>query len=129
MAEVQVFCSGRDTEGSLICNDLSFRQLCDYVLTENVAVLQNAMEKDKALNIRKNCFISSHVVISGFCEIGENCFFDVDSGVGNNTIIGKDCTIAAGVAVTGNLPDNAAVQPSPTVIRENVSRRLWKTRE
>lgn len=40
--------------------------------------------------VRRNCFISSHVVISGFCDIGENCFLGVNSTVSNNVSIGRD---------------------------------------
>ena len=37
--------------------------------------------------IGANCFISSHVVVSGFCRIGEACFMGVNSTVSNNTNI------------------------------------------
>ena len=53
--------------------------------------------------IEDNCFISSHVVISGFCTIGANSFLGVntsfndgvnfgkDNVTGNGTIIVRDC--------------------------------------
>jgi len=40
--------------------------------------------------IKDNAFVSSHVVISGYCEVGENCFLGVNSSIANNVKIGKD---------------------------------------
>jgi len=59
--------------------------------------------------IRDNCFISSHVVISGFCEVGEACFMGVNSTVGNNITIGNNCTVGAGAIIVGDVPDNQVV--------------------
>lgn len=50
--------------------------------------------------IRDNCFISSHVVISGFCDIGENSFLGVNSTIANNLTIGRDNWIGPGVTIT-----------------------------
>jgi len=41
--------------------------------------------------IKDHCYISSHVVISGYCEIGESCFLGVNSTLANNIIIDRDC--------------------------------------
>lgn len=43
--------------------------------------------------IRNNCFISSHVVISGFVDVGENCFLGVNATIVNDVTIGKDCWV------------------------------------
>jgi len=50
--------------------------------------------------IRDNCFISSHVVVSGFAEVGENCFLGVNSSVANDVKVAADCWLGPGVAVT-----------------------------
>jgi acetyltransferase-like isoleucine patch superfamily enzyme len=49
--------------------------------------------------IKDHCFISSHVVISGFVEIGENCFFGVNATIANNIKIAKDCWIGPSVTI------------------------------
>lgn len=49
--------------------------------------------------IHDNCFLSSQVVISGFCEIGENCFLGVNSCVADNVTIGPDCLIGLGSVI------------------------------
>jgi sugar O-acyltransferase (sialic acid O-acetyltransferase NeuD family) len=50
--------------------------------------------------IGDHCFISSHVVISGFVNVGEHSFLGVNSTVVNNVSIAPDTFIGAGVVVT-----------------------------
>lgn len=45
--------------------------------------------------VQDHCFISSHVVISGFCNIGSHSFLGVNSSFNDGIIFGKD-------GVTGN---------------------------
>lgn len=55
--------------------------------------------------IENNCFISSHVVICGFCNIGRNSFLGVNSTISNNVTlgafnwIGPDVTIMKDTAI------------------------------
>lgn len=60
--------------------------------------------------IKDNCFISSHVVISGFVEIGKNCFIGVNATMGNNIKIGNDCLIGAGAIIIKNVKDDRVVK-------------------
>ena len=46
--------------------------------------------------ILDNCFLSSHVVISGSVTLFENSFFGVNSTVRDNISVGKKCIIGAG---------------------------------
>lgn len=50
--------------------------------------------------VRDNCFISSHVVISGFCDIGENSFLGVNSTLANNVNLGRDNWVGPGVTIS-----------------------------
>ena len=54
--------------------------------------------------IKDNCFLSSHVVLSGFVEVGESCFMGVNSTVANNVTIGDHCLIGAGALVLRDVP-------------------------
>jgi acetyltransferase-like isoleucine patch superfamily enzyme len=49
--------------------------------------------------IADNAFVSSHVVISGYCEIGQNCFLGVNSCIANNVKIAQDCFIGMGAVI------------------------------
>ena len=46
--------------------------------------------------IKDHCFISSHVVVSGGVEIGEQCFIGVNATLRDHIKIGKKCVIGAG---------------------------------
>ena len=62
-------------------------QMVSIVKIGNNVVLWSGNHIGHNTVIRDNCFIASHVVISGFCEIGENCFLGVNSTVINNITI------------------------------------------
>jgi acetyltransferase-like isoleucine patch superfamily enzyme len=54
--------------------------------------------------------VSSHVVVSGFCDIGPNCFLGVNTTLGNNVTVGADCLLGAGAVVTKNVPADTIVK-------------------
>ena len=79
--------------------------------------------------IRDNCFISSHVVISGFCDIGANTFIGVNATLANNTTVGKDNWIGPNVAIMKNTDAGALYkteQPEPAKIS---APRFFKIKE
>jgi sugar O-acyltransferase (sialic acid O-acetyltransferase NeuD family) len=49
--------------------------------------------------IEDNVFISSHVVVSGYCEVGTNTFMGVNSSVANDVKIARDNIIAMGAVI------------------------------
>ncbi|HLM01512.1 MAG TPA: acetyltransferase [Pyrinomonadaceae bacterium] len=49
--------------------------------------------------IEDNVFISSHVVVSGYCEVGANSFMGVNSSVANDVRIAPDNIIAMGAVI------------------------------
>jgi sugar O-acyltransferase (sialic acid O-acetyltransferase NeuD family) len=49
--------------------------------------------------IEDHAFVSSHVVISGFCRIGTRSFMGVNSCVGDNRTIAPDCVVGAGAVI------------------------------
>jgi sugar O-acyltransferase (sialic acid O-acetyltransferase NeuD family) len=52
--------------------------------------------------IEDDCFISSHVVISGFCRIGRWSYLGVNSSVNDELKLAEDCVIGAGAVVVKN---------------------------
>ena len=62
--------------------------------------------------IENNNFVSSHVVISGFCKVGESCFFGVNATLGNNVNVGRDSFIGAGALVTKSVQVGSYVKGS-----------------
>lgn len=59
--------------------------------------------------IKDHCFISSHVVISGLCEIGESCFLGVNSTMADTVNVGKKCLVGAGALILGDVEDEQKV--------------------
>jgi sugar O-acyltransferase (sialic acid O-acetyltransferase NeuD family) len=49
--------------------------------------------------IHDNVFISSHVVVSGYCEVGAHTFMGVNSSVANDVKIAPDNIIAMGAVI------------------------------
>lgn len=79
--------------------------------------------------IHNNCFISSHVVVSGFCDIGENSFLGVNATLANNVMVGRDNWIGPNVAIMKNTAAGALYstqQPEPAKIS---APRFFKIRE
>jgi sugar O-acyltransferase (sialic acid O-acetyltransferase NeuD family) len=67
------------------------------------AVLWSGNHVGHQTEIEDHCFISSHVVISGFCRVGRSSFMGVNSCVGDYLTIGEDCVVGAGAVVVRNL--------------------------
>jgi len=64
-------------------------------------------------NVMDNCFISSHVVVSGFCEIGCNTFIGVNASFADNIKVADNNFIAMGSVVTKNTSENSVYRGNP----------------
>ena len=79
--------------------------------------------------VHENCFISSHVVISGFCDIGKNTFIGVNATLANNVSIAEDNWIGPNTAIMKNTEAGALYkteQPEPAKIS---APRFFKIKE
>ena len=66
--------------------------------------------------IQDHCFISSHVVVSGFCDIGPSSFLGVNATIANNVSIGADNWLSPSVTVLKDtLPAQLIRAPKPEV--------------
>lgn len=59
--------------------------------------------------IGDNCWLTSHVVISGFCRVGKSCFIGVNSSVGDNVTIADDVVLGAGSVTVKDLSQKGMV--------------------
>lgn len=64
--------------------------------------------------IAEDCFLTSHIVVSGAVRIGARCFIGVNATIRDNVTIGSDCVIGAGALVLSDLPDGTVVAPAAT---------------
>jgi sugar O-acyltransferase (sialic acid O-acetyltransferase NeuD family) len=63
--------------------------------------------------IEDNCFISSHVVISGFCRIGRNSFIGVNSSLNDEIIFGKYGVTGNGSIIVKNTEEGSIYVGNP----------------
>lgn len=70
-----------------------------FVEIGNNVVLWSGNHIGHHSKLHDSIFVSSHVVISGFCDIGENCFLGVNATVANNVKIGRDNWVGPGVTL------------------------------
>ena len=85
-----------------------------YVSIEDNTILWSGNHIGHHTKIGKNNFISTHVVISGYCEIGDNCFFGVNSTTYDQVKISNFSTIGAGSLIKKNTQINDVYAKSPT---------------
>jgi len=63
--------------------------------------------------IQDHCFISSHVVISGFCNIGASCFLGVNSSFNDGITMGKDSVTGNSTVIVKNLEEGSIYVGNP----------------
>lgn len=71
--------------------------------------------------IEDNCFVSSHVVISGYTRIGNNSFLGVNSTLGNNIVFPEESILAAGAVVCKTFVEGGCIYAG------NPAKKLNKT--
>lgn len=74
--------------------------------------------------IGENCFITSHVVISGGVQIGANAFIGVNATIRDHVKIGARAVIGAGSLVLQDVPDDGVVAAAGTELSKVPSHRL-----
>lgn len=59
--------------------------------------------------IEDNCWLTSHIVISGFCRVGRNSFIGVNASVGDRVTIAEDTVLGAGSVTVKDLEEKGCV--------------------
>lgn len=75
-------------------------------------------------SVGDNCFIASHVVLSGQVTVGERSFIGVNATVRDNVAIGARCVIGAGALILQDAPDESVFAPPRTEASRVPSSRL-----
>jgi sugar O-acyltransferase (sialic acid O-acetyltransferase NeuD family) len=63
--------------------------------------------------VEDDCFVSSHVVISGFCTIGRRSFLGVNACFADEVNVGEDSVVGAGAVVIKDLPPRGVYVGNP----------------
>jgi sugar O-acyltransferase (sialic acid O-acetyltransferase NeuD family) len=67
--------------------------------------------------VRDNCFIASHVVVSGSVDVGESCFLGVNATLVNDITVGSDSWIGPHVVVTRDVAPRSVMRPARSEVR------------
>ncbi len=76
--------------------------------------------------VKDHAFISSHCVISGFCEIGEHSFLGVNCTLADKVIIAKDNFIGMGSVISKNTIENGLYIGNPAIRRKIGAKQFCK---
>ncbi len=79
--------------------------------------------------IEDHCFITSHVVISGFCTIGEYSFVGVNAAFADNLTIGRDNFIAMGAVVHKSTEADGVYMGNPAQKRDISALRFCRVKD
>lgn len=79
--------------------------------------------------IQDNVFITSHVVVSGYCDVGANSFLGVNSCVANNVNIAPDNIIAMGAVITRDTEPRKVYMGNPGKPNDKDSFTVMKVSE
>mgnify|MGYP000014643663 CR=1 FL=1 len=84
----------------------------------NCVVLWSGNHIGHHSEIKDNCFISSHVALSGRCVVGENCFIGVNSSIGDNIKLAPFGWFGQGCVVTKDTIENRIYTGVPAKPRD-----------
>jgi len=94
---------GRDVEIGLNCFIFEFNNIQRKVKIGNNVILWAKNHIGHQSVIQDHCYLSSGVIVSGFCEIGKNTFIGVNSSLNDKIKITKDTIIGNGTIITKNI--------------------------
>jgi sugar O-acyltransferase (sialic acid O-acetyltransferase NeuD family) len=116
----------RNVEVGDNCFILEDNTLQPFVKIGNNVTLWSGNHIGHRTVIKDNCFISSHCVISGFCEIGESSFLGVNCTIEDNVKVEKDNFIGAGALIQKNTQEKEFFQLKQTELSKINTHRLFR---
>lgn len=100
-----------------------------FVKVGNNVVLWSGNHIGHHSRIRDNCFISSHVVVSGSVDVGENSFLGVNSTLVNDITIGRDTWLGPDVTVTRDTAPGSFYRAARSELRDRSSYEVFDIEE
>jgi sugar O-acyltransferase (sialic acid O-acetyltransferase NeuD family) len=79
--------------------------------------------------IEDDVFMSSHVVVSGFCRVGARSFVGVNAALAHQVEVAADNFIAMGAVVTASTEPDSIYQGNPAEKRAISAKRFCRVRE
>lgn len=79
--------------------------------------------------IEEDVFMSSHVVVSGFCRIGARSFLGVNAALAHQVQVAADNFIAMGAVITASTEPDSIYQGNPAERRGLSAKRFCRVRD
>jgi sugar O-acyltransferase (sialic acid O-acetyltransferase NeuD family) len=79
--------------------------------------------------IEDDVFMSSHVVVSGFCRIGARSFLGVNAALAPHVEVAEDNYIAMGAVLTASTEPDSIYQGNPAARRNLSAKRFCRARD
>ena len=80
--------------------------------------------------IKHSCYLSSHVCVAGFSEIGERSFIGINSSIIDKIKISEDCFIGAATLINKNTEPNSIYTGNPGQKNPKISaKKFFKVKE
>lgn len=95
-----------------------------YVTIGNNNVLWSGNHIGHDTVLHNHITITSHVVVSGYCQIHDNCFLGVNATLHNEVILQKETLVAAGATIAKNTQEKEVYVPAKTVLFPKASDEL-----
>ena len=95
------------------CFILEDNTLQPFTTIGNNVVLWSGNHIGHHSTIEDNVFVTSHVVISGHCQIKKGAYLGVNSTIRDGVTIGENSVVGMGAVVTKSIPDNQTWIGSP----------------
>jgi sugar O-acyltransferase (sialic acid O-acetyltransferase NeuD family) len=110
------------------CFILEGNTLQAFVVIGNNVTLWSGNHIGHRSVIEDHVFVTSQVVISGFCTVGRNSFIGVNAAVGNNVAVAEDNYIGMSASIAASTEPNLIYQGNPAEPRKLPATRFCRVK-
>ena len=97
---------------------------------EDNAILWSGNHIGHGSTIRHSCYLSSHVCVAGYTDIGARTFIGINSSIIDNVKISEDCFIGAATLINKNTEPNSIYTGNPAQRNIKISaKRFFKVKD
>lgn len=99
-------------------------------IVEDNVILWSGNHIGHGSKICHSSYISSHVCVAGFSEIGKRSFIGINASIIDMIKVAEDCFITAGAVINKNTTKNSIYAGNPAVKNNKISaKRFFKVKE
>jgi sugar O-acyltransferase (sialic acid O-acetyltransferase NeuD family) len=119
----------RNVEIGENCFILEHNVLQPYVTVADNVTLWSGNHIGHRSVIEEDVFISSHVVVSGFCRVGARSFLGVNSALAHQVSVAADNYVGMGAVIAASTEPDSIYQGAPAERRTVSAKRFCRVRD